>query len=87
MRIRDQLLSAWDRGDGAVQMRRLVEEAGEDPAEREAARAAASSTEDWLGLWVGRIEHFEKVELGGGESATVTWTISLADLSFYGKDL
>eukprot|EP01046_Picozoa_sp_COSAG06_P006778 COSAG06_NODE_323_length_17558_cov_36.451801_4_plen_35_part_00 len=33
------------------------------------------------------LKHFEKVELGGGESTTVTWTISLADLSFYGKDL
>ena len=33
------------------------------------------------------LKHFEKVELATGESQVVTWAISEADLSFYGKDL
>ena len=57
------LRTAWARGDDATALRPLVEAAKDDPTARAAAVAAASSTDDWAGLWVARIEHFGKLGL------------------------
>lgn len=57
------LRTAWDRGDDATAMRPLVEACkGESEA---AATAVAASTTEWAGLWLARIEHFEKVRFTG----------------------
>ena len=55
------LRSAWDRGEGATSMRPLVEAIAASERAQSAAAAAARSTDGWPGLWVARIEHFEKV--------------------------
>ena len=58
--------SAWARGDGALSLRPLVEAAAAaDGDVRAAAKALASSTAGWEGLWLARIEHFEKVAWTG----------------------
>ena len=54
------LRSAWDRGEGATALRPIVEAAGSGTA-----AAVASSTVGWKGLWLARIEHFEKVKFTG----------------------
>ena len=57
--------SAWDSGEGACALRPLVEAAAASPDARAAAAAASGSTAGWAGLWVARIEHFEKVRFAG----------------------
>ena len=59
----DTLRAAWDAGDSACALRPRVEAlAANDPfCTRVAATAAASRRDRWAGLWVGRIEHFERV--------------------------
>jgi len=53
------LREAWDRGTDATAMRPLVEACkGES---RAAAVAVSGSSDGWRGLWLARIEHFEKV--------------------------
>ena len=53
------LREAWDRGTDATVMRPLVEACkGES---RAAAIAASGNSGVWRGLWLARIEHFEKV--------------------------
>ena len=53
------LREAWDRGTDATAMRPLIEACkGES---RAAAVAASGSSDGWRGLWLARIEHFEKV--------------------------
>jgi hypothetical protein len=59
------LLSAWERGDGALSLRARVEAAGKLPSVSAAAKAITASTARWEGLWVARIEHFEKVAFLG----------------------
>ena len=54
------LRSAWDRGEGATALRPIIEAAGSGTA-----AAVASSTVGWKGLWLARIEHFEKVKFTG----------------------
>ena len=62
VRTSSPLASAWDRGAGAAELRRVVAAA---PGAASEARAAASSTARWRGLWVARIEHFDKVAFTG----------------------
>ena len=59
------LRTAWERGDGASSLRPLVTAASSAPSARAAAAAVCSSTAAWEGLWVARIEHFEKVQWSG----------------------
>lgn len=53
----------WDSGAGACTLRPLVEAAA--PSVRSATLAVSSDTATWAGLWVARIEHFEKVAFTG----------------------
>lgn len=57
------LRSAWERGDDATAMRPLVEACKSES--RATATSVAASTDDWAGLWLARIEHFEKVRFTG----------------------
>ena len=59
------LTSAWDQGEPATQLRPLVETASSSPTVRARAAAVSGSTAGWKGLWVARIEHFEKVKFTG----------------------
>jgi hypothetical protein len=59
------LSAGWKRGSGASSLRPLVERLASSPRARAAAAAVASSTAGWSGLWVARIEHFEKVAITG----------------------
>lgn len=59
------LRSGWDRGEGASSLRPLVEAAAASVDARAAAAATAGSVAQWAGLWVARIEHFEKVQFTG----------------------
>ena len=57
------LRSAWDNGDDATALRPIVEACkSASPAD---AIAASSSSAEWAGLWLARIEHFEKVRFTG----------------------
>ena len=56
------LREAWDRGNGAEALRPLVEAC---KGESRAAVAASGSSDGWRGLWLARIEHFEKVSFTG----------------------
>ena len=57
------LRSAWDRGDDATALRSLVEACKIES--RADAVAVSSSSATWTGLWLARIEHFEKVKFTG----------------------
>jgi len=57
------LKAAWDRGSSAIEMRPIVE--ASKSSMRSAVVAASESVTGWRGLWVARIEHFEKVAFTG----------------------
>ena len=61
----DALHSAWRQGSDACALRPLVEEAARDPGARAAAAAAVTDVDRWAGLWVARVEHFEKLRFTG----------------------
>ena len=63
--IPSAIVSAWDKGDPATDLRSLVETASTSPTMRTRAAAISGSTTGWKGLWVARIEHFEKVKFTG----------------------
>ena len=59
------LEAAWSRGASAATMRSLVDEAKGNAPRAAAAEAASISTSGWAGLWIARIEHFEKMAFTG----------------------
>lgn len=59
------LLDAWERGESASFMRTLIERASRSQAVAAAVKQVSSSFSGWEGLWVARIEHFEKIKFTG----------------------
>ena len=59
----EKIRKAWDSGKGATELRPLVEAAA--PSVHTAAAEISGSPTGWGGLWLARIEHFEKLKFSG----------------------